>query len=189
MKEVLQSYICQQLGKVPAHINEVLDCFREVSVKRNTILLEVGEVCRECYFVVEGCLKVTTVNLNGDESTTSLVFEQEWRTAMQSFVNQQPSNERILSVEPCQLLAISRHNFVQLSEAIPTFEHLYKRILETSYTNSIERVQTLMNMRAIERVQWLLSKHPLIFTRLSNRLIASYLGVSEATLSRLKAKL
>ncbi|MGD1840296.1 MAG: hypothetical protein ACFB0B_05280 [Thermonemataceae bacterium] len=87
------------------------------------------------------------------------------------------------------MLAIHKVQFDQLSATIPTFERLYKNLLEESYTRSVQRVQTLMGMDALDRLKWLLSKHPLIFTRLSNRLIASYLSLSEATLSRLKAKL
>ncbi|MEM8525976.1 MAG: hypothetical protein AAGG68_15160 [Bacteroidota bacterium] len=108
---------------------------------------------------------------------------------MHSFINQQPSNERIVAVEASELLAIDRLQFRALSKQVPEFESIYTELLEESYTKSIERIQSLMAMDALDRLKWLLNKHPLIFTRLSNRLIASYLGLSESTLSRLKAKL
>ena len=189
MKEKLQEYIAQRLGKTPDNINVVLDAFKPIKTKKNQVLLEVGEVCKNCYFIVNGCLKITTYNINGEESTTNLAFENEWRTAMSSFVNQQASNERIVSVEKSELLAISKQQFQQFSQNISGFQLIYQQLLEESYSKSIERLQTLMAMDALDRLKWLLSEHPLIFTRLSNRLIASYLGISEATLSRLKAKL
>ena len=189
MKEKLQEYITQKLGKKPANIDLVLDAFTPIKAKKNQVLVEVGEVCRNCFFIINGCLKITTYNINGDESTTNLAFEEEWRTAMSSFINQQPSNERIVAVEKSEVLAISRQKFQQFSQNISGFQQIYQQLLEESYTKSIERVQTLMSMDAMDRLKWLLSEQPLIFTRLSNRLIASYLGISEATLSRLKAKL
>jgi len=189
MIDSLRSHILDRLGKKPEGLQEVLAAFEEKTGKKNEVLVEIGEVCRACYFIVSGCLKVVTYNYNGDESTTHLAFEGEWRTAMRSFINQQPSNERIVCVEPTRLALISREAFQRLSSEVPEFEFIYKVVLEESYTHSIERVQTLMAMDAMHRLKWLLNQHPLIFTRLSNRLIASYLGLSEATLSRLKAKL
>ena len=163
--------------------------FEAQRVKRNTVLVEVGEVCRYCYFIVTGCLKISTYNLNGDESTTSLAFEQDWRTVLGSFLHRQPSNERIVAVEPTQLLRISRQQFQTFSTEIPDFQQIYQQVLEESYAKSVQRVQTLMGLDAMDRLRYLLRERPLIFTRLSNRLIASYLGLSESTLSRLKAKL
>ena len=189
MKEILRNYIVNQFGKEPARLDEVLECFRPLKTKRNHVLVEVGEVCQYCYFLVEGCIQTAVYNLNGDESTTDLAFDGDWRTAMRSFLNNQPSNEKLVTVQPSKLLAIHRLEFQRLAEVIPPFEQLYKGLLEESYTQSVERVQTLMSMDALSRLKWLLEERPLIFTQLSNKLIASYLGLSQATLSRLKARL
>ena len=189
MKAQLKEFIVKQFGREPEGLDQVLNAFRPVYAKKNEVLVEIGETCRYCYFIVEGCLKVAAHNFNGDESTTSLAFEGEWRTAMQSFINQEPSNERVVAVEPTSLMAINWRTFQQFSTESLGFSQVYKSLLESSYTQSVERVQTLMGMDALDRLKWLLSIHPLIFTRLSNRLIASYLGLSEATLSRLKTKL
>ena len=189
MREHLQQYITQKLGRKPDNIQLVLEAFKPIQTKKNEVLVEVGQTCRNCYFIVQGCLKITTYNLNSDESTTNLAFENEWRTAISSFVNQQPSNERITAVEKSKILAISREKFQYFSENVSGFQRIYRELLEESYSRSITRVQTLMSMDALDRLKWLLGEHPLIFTRLSNRLIASYLGITEATLSRLKAKL
>ena len=189
VREQLKRYIIGQFGKEPDRLDEVLDCFRPIHTKRNQVLVEVGDVFQYCYYIVEGCIQTAIYNLNGDESTTDLAFDQDWRTAMRSFLNNQPSNERLVTVQPSKLLAIHRLEFQKLAETIPPFEHLYKGLLEESYTQSVERVQTLMSMDALSRLKWLLEQRPLIFTQLSNKLIASYLGLSQATLSRLKAKL
>ncbi|MGD1848952.1 MAG: Crp/Fnr family transcriptional regulator [Salibacteraceae bacterium] len=189
MSQQLQAYIEKRLGQTPENLEVVLAAFKPIKTKKNQVLLEVGEVCKHCYFILNGCLKVSSYNVNGDESTINLAFEEEWRTAMNSFVNQQPSNERIVAVEQSELLAISRQKFQEFSQQISGFQQIYQQLLEESYTKSVERVQTLMAMDALDRLKWLLSEQPLIFTRLSSRLIASYLGISEATLSRLKPKL
>ncbi|MEO1518865.1 MAG: Crp/Fnr family transcriptional regulator [Bacteroidota bacterium] len=189
MKEKLEAFIVGRLGKTPDNLELVLDKFTPIQTKKNQVLVEMGDVCQYCYFIASGCLKISAYGLHGDESTTQLAFEQEWRTAMHSFLHQHPSNERIVAVESSELLAIHRDAFRKFSAEISGFGQIYQQLLEESYTKSVERVQTLMAMDALDRLRWLLAERPLIFTRLSNRLIASYLGMSEATLSRLKAKL
>ena len=189
MKSQLKNYILQKLGRQPDHLDYVIDHFKAVETRRKQVLVEEGSVCQYCYFIVEGCLITSTINRNGEERTIDMAFEQEWRTAMRSFVNRQPSHERLISAEPSKLLAIHRDDFQKLADTIPPFEHIYKAVLQKAYTNSVERIQSLMAMDALERLEYLLTVHPLIFTRLSNKLIASYLRLSPATLSRLKAKL
>ncbi|MGD1840295.1 MAG: cyclic nucleotide-binding domain-containing protein [Thermonemataceae bacterium] len=88
MKEALEQYIIEKVGKRPDNLSVVLDSFKEIRTKRNQVLIEVGEVCKQCFFIVEGCLKISSYNLNGEESTLQIAFEQEWRTAMYSFINQ-----------------------------------------------------------------------------------------------------
>lgn len=188
-KELLRNHIITQLGKSPEGLESVLEAFVSVEVPKNTVLLEVQQVCRRCYFIVSGCLKIATYNLNGAESTTDLAFEGEWRTSMSSFLNQEPANERIVAIESSHLLYIDQLQFHQFCAEVPVFSLFYKNLLESSYTQSVERIQTLMSLPALERVQWLLQRHPRIFLRLSNRQIAAYLGIAEATLSRLKTKL
>lgn len=189
MHSALRQHIIERLGREPTGLEEVLPCFPPRHTRRWEVLVEVGDICRQCYFIVQGCLQSATVNRHGDEQTIDLAFEGEWRTAIHSFINQSPGQERLVSVEPGQLLAIERKDFLRLAQKVPEFEAIYQRILGAAYTDSQRRIQTLMGMDALERLRWLLTQHPLIFTRLPNKLIASYLGLSQATLSRLKAKL
>ncbi|MEM8892107.1 MAG: Crp/Fnr family transcriptional regulator, partial [Bacteroidota bacterium] len=158
MKELLKKHIVEKLGRTPERLDIVIDSFEEVQTKKKEVLLEVGQICNHVYFIAEGCLKIGTYNLNGEESTTNIAFEGEWRTSMSSFVNQQASNERIVSVEASHLLVIGRDRFLRLSQEIPEFEHIYKGLLEESYSKSIERVQSLMAMDALDRLKWLLSQ-------------------------------
>ena len=148
-----------------------------------------GTVCRYVYFIVKGCLQVYVIGKNGSESTRSFYFENGWVTDIFGFKNQTPSTEYIKCVEPCQLLRIHYGPFQALCKEVPQFDALYKEILEASYNNTVYRVNTLTSLNALERVQWLMESKPLIMSRLSSKLIASYLGISPETMTRLKAKL
>jgi CRP-like cAMP-binding protein len=185
----LEAFITSQVGFRPDGIEQVLQCFKTIKVKRNEVLVNYDQVCKYCYFIVKGSLQIVSYDRNGDASTQDFATENQWLTAIRSFVNRQASNEVLCAIEPSTLLAIHRDDFQFMVDNVPPFAMIYRGLLEQSYAQSIQRVNTLLAMDAKERLQWLLAKEPLIFTRFSNRMIASYLGLTPETLSRLKAKL
>jgi hypothetical protein len=73
--------------------------------------------------------------------------------------------------------------------SVPQFDKVYKQILEASYANSVYRLNSFVALSALDRIKWLMQHRPELMTRLSSKLIASYLGISGETYSRLKAKL
>jgi CRP-like cAMP-binding protein len=74
-------------------------------------------------------------------------------------------------------------------ETVPQFDKVYKQILEASYANSVYRINTFVSLTALERIKWLMDYRPMLMARLSSKLIASYLGISQETFSRLKARI
>ena len=76
-----------------------------------------------------------------------------------------------------------------MMQTIPQFDKVYKQILETSYANSVYRINTFVSLSALDRIKWLMEKRPKLMTRVSSKLIASYLGINKDVFSRLKAKL
>lgn len=189
MIDFLEKHITERIGKRPENLELVLPHFEAVKTKRGEHLLVQGAVCKYVYFVVKGCVQVYVLDKNGNESTRSFYFENGWVTDIFGFKNQTPSSEFIKCVENCQLLRIHFEPFQALCKAVPQFDALYKEILEASYNSTVYRVNTLTSLNALERVQWLMENKPLIMTRLSSKLIASYLGISPETMTRLKAKL
>jgi len=189
MIEVLKNHITNRLGKLPDNVEVVLPHFEPLMVPRGAYLLKSGDICRYVYFIVEGCLQVFVIDKSGHESTREFYAEEQWVTDIFGFQNQSPSTEFIKSVEPCKLLRIHYDNFQLLSQQVPQFAAIYKQILEVSYNNTVYRVNTLTSMDALERVKWLMEHKPKIMSRLSSKLIASYLGISAETMTRLKSKL
>lgn len=189
MKSHLRQHIIQRLGQAPPNLDTVLESFVEKKAKRNELLLQEGDICRHVYFIVKGCLQVFVIADNGNESTREFYFEGQWTTDIFGFQNQLPSKEYIRCVEPCQLLAISYDQFQKMGAAYPQFMEIYQQILEASYHQTVYRVNTFTSMNALERLTWLLKNNPQMLTRLSSKLVASYLGISPETYSRLKGKL
>jgi CRP-like cAMP-binding protein len=189
MLETLKNHIINRLGRLPENLEIVLPHFEAWVVPRGEYLLRPDEICRYVYFIVEGCVQVFVIDKNGKESTREFYAEEQWVTDIFGFQNQSPASEFIKCVEPCKLLRIHHDNFQLLSQQVPQFAAIYKQILEVSYNNTVYRINTLTSMDALERIKWLMANKPKIMARLSSKLIASYLGISAETMTRLKSKL
>jgi CRP-like cAMP-binding protein len=157
--------------------------------KKNEHLLKPGEICRFNYFVNSGCLRFYKTNTEGYEFTRYFAFERKFGTALTSFIEQKPSYEYIQCLEPSELLLISHKDFFHLVDTVPQVNYLYRNILEMAYVTMQRRIYGMQGETALERLKWLLNYQPDIFQRVSSKVIATYLGVTAYTLSRLKAEL
>lgn len=189
MIEVLRNHITSRLGNDLDNLDKVLSAFKYVKTKRNEQLLQQGHTCKYVYFIAKGCLQVYVYDKDFNETTRDIVIEDNWCSELLSFGSGNPATENIRTVEPCELFAIDRQSFHTLMESIPQFDKVYKQILEASYANSVYRINTFVSLSALERIQWLIEYRPMLMTRLSSKLIASYLGINKDVFSRLKAKL
>ena len=187
--ELLRQHLEQRLGKDVPQIDMVLAQFRPVLTERNQILLKQGEVCRYVYFVATGCLQVFVYDQDMGETTRDIVIEDNWCSELISFGSGNPSTENIKAVEPSALLAIDRHGFQQMMQEVPSFDKVYREVLEASYANSVYRINSFVALSALDRIKWLMDNRPGLMTRLPSKLLASYLGIHKDVFSRLKAKL
>ncbi len=189
MIEVLRNHITSRLGNDLDNLDRVLSCFKQITTKRNEKLLQQGDTCKYVYFIAKGCLQVYVYDRDFNETTRDIVTEDNWCSELVSFGTGNPATENIQTVEPCELFAIDRQNFQVLMETVPQFDKVYKQILEASYANSVYRINTFVALSALDRIKWLMDYRPMLMTRLSSKLIASYLGINKDVFSRLKAKL
>lgn len=190
MIDILRHHIIDRLGnEATDNLEMVLSCFVPLQVKANEFILREGEICRHVYFIAKGCLQVFVYDKDMNETTRDIVLEGNWCTELMSFGNNIPATENIRTIEPCELLAIDRQHFHKMTQVAPQFDKVYKQILETSYSNSVYRINTLVSLSALDRIKWLMEFRPKLMTRVSSKLIASYLGINKDVFSRLKAKL
>ena len=189
MIEVLRQHIINRVGDDINGLDEVLANFKCIGTKRNEQLLQQGNTCKYVYFIARGCLQVYVYDKDFNETTRDIVTEDNWCSELVSFGSGKPAAENIRAVEPSALFAIDRQSFQDLLETTPQFDKVYKQILETSYANAVYRINSFVSLTALERIKWLMEHRPMLMTRLSSKLIASYLGINKDVFSRLKAKL
>ena len=189
MHESLFNYFKNKLEISKDDFDILTPYFSPKSFKKNSYLLRVGEVCRHMYFVNSGCIRLYSTNEEGIELTRYFAFEGKFGTALSSLINQKPSNEYIHCLENSELLVIGRNDFYYLIANSSSMNRIYIDLLEMAYTTSQKRIYGFQGSSAIERLKWLVEYQPDIFQRISGKIIATYLGVTTYTLSRLKSRL
>lgn len=189
MFQLLKQDIIKRVGADLDNIELVLNEFKPIKVARNEFLVKQGDVCKQVYFIAKGCLQVFVYDQDMNETTRDIAIEGTWCSELLSFGSGKPANENIKAIEPTDLLAIDRAGFQKMMETVPQFDKVYKQILEISYSNSVYRLNSFVALSALDRIKWLMEFRPSLMTRVSSRLIASYLGINKDVYSRLKAKL
>lgn len=173
--------------------DEVLDRIAPFFVKKsfgkNEYVLREGEVCKYNYFIISGSMRLFSTNNEGVENTRYIAFEGKFGTSFTSLITGMPSFENIQSLEKTEVLSIYKYDFYKLVETEPAVNQVYRNILESAYITTQKRIYDFQGADSLQRIEWLLENQPTIFSRISNKIIASYLGITPHTLSRLKAKL
>jgi len=169
-------------------LNNLLRYLEIKKVSKGDILLEAGVVCQVGYYIVEGCFRYFITNSDGVQFNTQFSFEDWWVGDMGGLVNKTPSKISIEALEDSTLIAISSTDYnylLQNSHSFATFkQRLRARAYESRIDHSIE-----FHESAELRYLNLLTKFPSIIQRVPQYHIASYLGITPESLSRLRKKI
>lgn len=157
--------------------------------KRKEMLLRNGEVAKYELFIVSGGVKNYTIDNNGFEHISMFALEDWWTGDMASFTTQTPTIFNIEALEDTEVLQISKPNLELLFDKIPKFERFFRILYQRSLTTYIERNNQNISFTAEERYLTFIKKYPKFEQRISQKNIASYLGITPEFLSVLRRKL
>ncbi|WP_242918007.1 Crp/Fnr family transcriptional regulator [Pontibacter liquoris] len=189
MYSLLENFIKSRTRIDNASLELICSRFEPLKTKRNELLLNYNDVCQHYYFVNKGCIRLYTINKEGTEATRFFAFEGGFGTALPSLIDQTPAGECMQTIERSELLKISRDNFYYLVDTVPPFAFIYRQILELGFITAQKRIYGFQGFDALEKVKWVIQHQPDFLLRVSNKMAASYLGLSPSTLSRIKARL
>ncbi|WP_036601492.1 Crp/Fnr family transcriptional regulator [Olivibacter sitiensis] len=168
---------------------EIARFVEEKNYPKNFILLENGDVARHIYFMQEGLARTFSINKQGKDITHSFFMEGEFLTVGESFFNQKPSERYSIELlEDCKLQRISYQHMLLLSERIPKMEKVQNKAMLHFLLRATDRIVQLQFQSASERYHTLMEKQPQILQRAPLGHIASYLGFTQETLSRIRAR-
>lgn len=162
--------------------------FKKRSYKKGDILVQEGQVCKAMFFITKGKTR-HYYNIDGDEYTRWVSLENNFETAMVSFIRQTPSKEIIECIEHCEILYMSHHDFMQLKKTHPIIQQLWAMALENDIIGYEERVCMLISVSSEKRYLDYLEAYPLHAQEVPQKYIASMLGIAPRHLSRIRKKL
>lgn len=157
------------------------------TIRKKEWLLQPGETSKYLYFVEKGLLRSYYYDTT-HEITNWFMREGELVIAVESFYQQKPANEYIQAIEDCELYYISYQSLMALYNQYHGFCLIGCALTQLYYVKAEERMKNVRKKQVIERYRFLLEYHPQIIQRSPLTYIASYLGITLETLSRLRAK-
>jgi CRP/FNR family transcriptional regulator, anaerobic regulatory protein len=180
--------ILGQLMPLSAELRENLS--EKVFVRKagkGEILLHEDKICNHLFLIKKGFLRGFHYH-EGKEITAWFGFENDIATSIYSFVSQKPGFENIEVIEDSILYGISHDDLNTIYQQHPEFNYVGRLLTEKYYVDLMERTLCLQFQSAKESYNQLVATHPHILKRASLGHIASYLGISQETLSRIRAK-
>jgi len=158
-------------------------------LKKKQYLLRQGSVCRFHTFVCSGCLRSYRIDDNGSEHIFSLSPANHWVSDRVSLVTETPSNEFIDALEDSTVIQLSVNNFKTLLKDIPNFDALNTKIITDECSTSRDRIYMMLSHQAEERYRQFIQCFPQLHHRIPIFMIASYLGVTRETLTRVRSNM
>jgi CRP-like cAMP-binding protein len=188
---MLSEVLIQSISKIhplsQTLIERLSEVTHQVTFPRKTCLLDHGEVCDKVYFIEKGLARA--FYLKKDQEITSwFMQENDFIFSVNSFYGQKPSYESMELLEDSILTALGFNDLQSIYKDFHEFNIIGRVLTEYYYTLSEERTFSLRLQSARDRYESLLKMHPEIFNRVPLKYIASYLGMSPETISRLRSR-
>lgn len=164
----------------------VLAQFRHRKYRKNQYILQQGDVARCESFIVKGLTRTYLVDEKGQEHVLYFGPEDYWVGDLYSHFSEKPANYNIDCLEETEVLQITKQSIELLCEQVPKMNIFYRRLYRGSIIAHENRTASTLTKTTLERYQEFIQKHPQLEQRIPNLQIASYLGVTPQSLSRLR---
>jgi CRP-like cAMP-binding protein len=160
--------------------------FKPAKFDKGEYFIKSGGVCRHIAFINEGVLRTYYVNDKADEITICFCSERRFTTSFKSLITQQPSQLNIQAIEPTEVIALSYQDLQKLYIESKSWQTIGRLLAEREYLNMESYAVALNRESAKEKYARLLKEQPQVIQRAPVQQIASYLGVTRETLSRIR---
>jgi CRP/FNR family transcriptional regulator, anaerobic regulatory protein len=162
---------------------------RIIHFYKNEIILEKGKVCKNLYFIEKGLARGFFIVEDGKDITNWFAPDGTLATSTYSFISQNPSFENIIALEDCKMQTISRKKLYDLYDKFPEMNEMGRKLIEIYYLELEERVNDLQFQTAKQRYEKFVKQDGYLLQRTSLGHIASYLGITQETLSRIRSQI
>jgi len=182
--DYIQEISGKQLSENDKHL--LMTHFKPRKLRKRHYFLQEGDICKYIGFIVKGSARTFTVDEKGHEHILKLSLENWWLADFESFYLLTPSRFNIEALEDLEVLQTTNAQIEEFLKHIPAFSTMANAINQNYTIANQKRIQATMSYSAEERYEDLVKNYPHFLQRFPQNIIASYLGISPETLSRIK---
>ena len=186
MFEIFEQYVGGRGNLSRDELDMIRSHAIERKIQRRDFMLREGEICQYKIFVTKGLLRAYCVNEEGSESILRFAPERVWVTDHQSFTRKAPSSCYIEALEDSEVLLWTLDSIEFLLKAAPGFKAITDQIISQTLEASHHRILMNIGSTSEEKYEDFIRSMPDVFNRVPLHMVASYLGVSRETLSRIR---
>jgi CRP-like cAMP-binding protein len=189
MFELLQQKFAERISLTEEEIAYCKNVFIPKKMRKRQYLLQEGDICKYQAFVVKGILRSYIIDEKGAEHVLQFAPEGWWITDLYSYLTSEPSNFTIEALEDAELLMIARPEWDDLMRRIPKLEHYFRLLIQNHLIATQRRLLQTITQTAEEKYVKFAETYPNCMQRVPQHMIASYLGITRETLSRLRKQI
>ncbi|HEY0356273.1 MAG TPA: Crp/Fnr family transcriptional regulator [Flavisolibacter sp.] len=156
-----------------------------ITIRKNKDLQPIGHTCKTIYFINKGLARIYYFK-DGIDITENFFFENNIIARVESLLTGKPSRKAIQILEDAEIVSINANALFKLYDQYHEIERLFRKIFEAAYVDTINRIEGIQFHTAEERYNALLEQAPDVLKRVPLKYVASYLGITQVSLSRIR---
>ena len=188
MKEQLRQFLDQYIQLDENEFQTITDSMSEKFLRKKELLVRTTEICSKLVFFTEGFFRFYHYSGTGIEVTSDFYFGPAFVTSYTSFITNTPSNTFVQAMEDMKVLVLKKSDLEKLYSRYHKIDRVGRLIAEKIAIYYEQHLLSILNQTAEERYINLLNNNPLFIQKIPLQYIASYLGITQETLSRVRQK-
>lgn len=185
MQDKLRSHFEKIIPLTDHEFDFIVSHFTTMRLKKNQFLIQENDYVYQDFWVAKGLLRAYSRDDNGKEHIIQFAKEDWWVSDYQAYFNQEKSTINLVCLEDTEVFCLTLENREKICAELHKVEHFFRKKSNMGYIALQRRILSLLNSTAKERYDQFLAQYPDLLQRVPKTLVASYLGVSRETLSRM----
>ncbi|WP_265131514.1 Crp/Fnr family transcriptional regulator [Chryseobacterium oranimense] len=189
MTNVFENYLSSTGGLTTEEINFSSQFFKPVQLKKGEFFIREDELCDHIGFIAGGGVKAYAIDEEGKENVTCFKFENEFVTSFPEFVTQEKSRRSIRAIEDTVIYRINYPDYRHLLGQVTAWNSVIRSVMEQEYSQKEQYLLNYNNKSAVDKYRHVLSSEPMLVRRIATQDLASYLGITQRSLTRAKGQI